>query len=324
MKKYIKYLLSLTAVTAAIFILSLTSFAADEIYAGRVQTQSGNLNVRSGASSTAYVITSIKNSSWVTLTGKSGKWWRVEYADGKYGWCHSDYIKVYGDSYPVTVNISSGHLNVRKGAGTDYQVKAKLYKGDEAVIIKKGSEFSRILYDGNKTGYAATAYLKKKAAPYPAVSLSVPSYKQTDSRWSAYPIGTTGGTIGTIGCTTTALAMTESYHTGATVTPKDMVKKLSYSASGTLYWPSTYSVELAESDYLERIYGLLRKGKPVVFGAKKSGGTQHWVTVTGYKGSTEKLTRSGFTVNDPGSKTRLTLADFMAVYPNEYKIVYRK
>lgn len=324
MKKLLKYILSLTVVTATLFIFSLTSLASGEVYAGRVQTQSGNLNVRSRASSTGSVITSIKNSSWVTLTEKSGKWWRVEYADGKYGWCHSDYIKVYNDSYPVTVNVSSGYLNVRKGSGTDYDVKAKLYKGDSAVVIKRGSEFSRILYKGNKTGYAATAYLKKKSTSYPAVSVSVPSFKQTDSRWASYPIGTTGGTIGTIGCTTTALAMTESYHTGTTITPKEMVKKLSYSASGTLYWPATYSVELASSDYLGRIYELLKQGKPVVFGAKKANGTQHWVTVTGYKGSTEKLTMSGFTINDPGSKTRLTIADFMAVYPNEYKIVYRK
>ncbi len=324
MKKLLKYILSFTVVTATLFIFSLTSFAAEGTYAGKVQTQSGNLNVRSRASSTSSVITSIKNSSWVTLTEKEGKWWRVEYADGKYGWCHSDYIKVYTDSYPVTVSISSGHLNVRKGAGTDYDVKAKLYKGEDAVIIKYGSKFSRILYKGNKTGYAASSYLKKKSTSYPAVSLSVPSFKQTDSRWSSYPIGTTGGTIGTIGCTTTALSMTESFHTGTTITPKDMVKKLSYSASGTLYWPATYSVELASSDYLVRIYELLKQGKPVVFGAKKSGGTQHWVTVTGYKGNTEKLTKSGFTVNDPGSKTRLTIADFMAVYPTEYKIVYRK
>lgn len=324
MKKFLKYILSLTVVTATLFIFSLTSLASGETYAGKVQTQSGNLNVRSRASSTASVITSIKNSSWVTLTEKSGKWWRVEYADGKYGWCHSDYIKVYTDSYPVTVNVSSGYLNVRKGEGKNYDVKAKLYKGDDAVVIKKGSEFSRILYKGNKTGYAASSYLKKISTSYPAVSLSVPSFKQTDSRWSSYPIGTTGGTIGTIGCTTTALAMTESYHTGTTITPKDMVKKLSYSASGMLYWPVTYSVELASSDYLGRIYELLRQGKPVVFGAKKSSGTQHWVTVTGYKGNTGKLTASGFTVNDPGSKTRLTIADFMAVYPNEYKIVYRK
>ena len=128
MKKFLKYILSLTAVTAALFIFSLTSSATGEVYAGRVQTQSGNLNVRTKASTSASVITSIVNSSWVTLKEKSGSWWRVEYAEGKSGWCHSSYIKVYDDSYPVTVNISSGYLNVRKGAGTGYEVRDKLYK----------------------------------------------------------------------------------------------------------------------------------------------------------------------------------------------------
>lgn len=326
MKKIINLLLSAVIIMTIVFSLPVNSSAATETYAGKVSTSSGNLNVRSAASSSASVITSIKNSSWVTLLKKSGSWWRVEYKDGKYGWCHSDYIKKYSSSYGVTVSVSSGKLNVRKGAGTSYAVKAKLNKGEDAVVIKYGDSWSRILYRGNKTGYVSTSYIKKTSSSgsYSSISLSVPSFKQTDSRWSSYPLGTTGGTIGTIGCTTTALAMTESYHTGTTVTPKAMAQKLSYSASGSLYWPSTYSTELAGSDYLSRIYALLKQGKPVVFGAKKSNGTQHWVTVTGYNGSKSSLSKSGFTINDPGSNTRTTLADFMSAYPNVYKIVYRK
>ncbi|MBQ8502995.1 MAG: SH3 domain-containing protein [Clostridia bacterium] len=326
MKKIISFMLSAVVVLTIVFTFGVNSSAADEAYAGRVATSSGNLNVRSAPSSSSSVITSIKKSSWVTLTGKSGSWWRVEYANGKYGWCHSDYIKKQENSYGVTVNITSGKLNVRKGAGMSYDVKAKLNKGEDAVVIKYGASWSRILYRGNKTGYVSTSYIRKVTSQgaYSAISLSVPSFKQTDSRWSSYPLGTTGGTIGTIGCTTTALAMTESFHTGKTVTPKAMAQKLSYSASGSLYWPSTYSTEMAGSDYLSRIYKLLSEGKPVVFGAKKSNGTQHWVTVTGYNGSTQTLAGKGFTVNDPGSNTRTTLSDFLSAYPNVYKIVYRK
>ncbi len=326
MKKVISIVLSLVLVFTLFFSLSVNTSAAGEIYAGKVVTSSGNLNVRSSASKSAAVITSVKNSSWLTLVKKNGNWWYVEYANGKYGWCHSDYIKKYTGSYAVTVNISSGSLNVRKGAGTQYEVKTTLKKGEDAVVIKHGDSWSRILYRGNKTGYVSTTYIKKvsSSASFPAVSLSVPSFKQTDSRWASYPLGTTGGTIGTIGCTTTALAMTESFHTGTTVTPKAMAQKLSYSASGSLYWPSSYVVEIASSDYLSVIYNLLKSGKPVVFGAKKSGGTQHWVTVTGYNGNASTLSKSGFTVNDPGSNTRTTLSHFLSAYPNVYKIVYRK
>lgn len=324
MKKNVKLILSALTVMIVAFIFLTPASAASDTYAGKVVTSSGNLNVRSSPSSSASVVTSLKKSSWVTLTGKSGKWWRVEYADGKYGWCHSDYIKHYDTTYGVTVSLSSGYLNVRSGAGKKHPVQDKLYKGEDAVIMQYGPNWSRILYNGNKVGYAASSYLKKSTGATEKISLSVVSFKQTDSRWASYPIGTTGGTIGTIGCTTTALAMTESYHTGTTITPKAMAQRLSYSASGSLYWPGTYSTEIAGTDYLSRIYSLLKQGKPVVFGATKSNGTQHWVTVTGYNGNTDSLSKSGFTVNDPGSNTRKTIADFMSAYPNAYKIVYRK
>ncbi len=300
------------------------ALASSQAFAGKIATESTSLNVRKSPSSSSAVITSLKKSSWVTLTKQSGSWWYVEYGDGKFGWCHGDYIKKYSKSYPVTVNTKTDTLNVRSGAGTSYSVKDRLSKGEDAVVISVSGDWARILYRGNKTGYSHKSYLKKATASSGSVTLNVPSYKQTDSRWAAYPIGTTGGTIGTIGCTTTALAMTESYHTGKTIIPKAMAQRLSYSASGSLYWPSDYSVEYASSDYLSRIYTLLKQGKPVVLGAKKANGTQHWVTVTGYSGSTGAFSKAGFTINDPGSGTRKTVADFLAAYPTVYKIVYKK
>lgn len=324
MKKSINILLSALIITATLVFAPPEAASAADTFAGKVVTSSGRLNVRSSPSSSSSVVTSLENSTWVTIWGKSGAWWRVEYSDGKYSWCHSDYLKKYNNTYGVTVNINSGYLNVRTGAGKTYTVQDKLLKGEDAVILYSGSYWSRILYRGNRIGYAYKSHLKESIASNTSIALSVPSYKQTDSRWSSYPIGTTGGTIGTIGCTTTALAMTESYHTGATITPVDMAKKLSYSASGSLYWPSSYSVEASGSDYISRIYALLKQGKPVVFGAKKSNGTQHWVTVTGFKGGPDNLTMASFTINDPGSSTRKTIADFMSAYPNAYKIVFRK
>lgn len=326
MKNFKKLIISVMIVLTVITSLVIPASAASASYAGKVSTASGNLNVRSSPSSSAAVITSLKNSAWVTLTQKSGSWWKVEYANNKYGWCHADYIKKYDSSYPMTVSVSSGNLNVRSGAGTSYAVKTKLPKGETVVRISSSGGWTRILYNGNKTGYVSSSYLKKvtSGTTYSKITMSVPSFKQTDSRWASYPIGTKGDTIGTIGCTTTALAMTESYHQGKTVNPKAMAQKLSYSASGMLYWPTYYSTELADSSYLARIYALLKSGKPVVFGATKANGSQHWVTVTGYSASTSSLSAKYFTVNDPGSNSRTTLADFIAAYPNAYKIVYRK
>lgn len=291
--------------------------------AGRVATEGGRLNLRSGPSTSASVVGSIANKSWLTVTEKSGSWYRTEYDDGKYAYVSADYVTHYPTSVDATVTLTSGYLNVRAGAGSEYAVKDRLQKGERVVVVKSNSTWCGIVYRGSRTGYVAKAYLKRTAeAGYKAISLDVPSFKQTDPRWKSHPIGTTGGTIGTIGCTTTALAMTESYHTGVTVTPPQMANKLSYSASGSLYWPSTYSVNIAGENYLGEIYSLLSKGKPVVFGMKASGGGQHWVTVYGFKGGS--LSPSAFLVNDPGSNTRTTLAQVLSSYPNPYKLVCRR
>ena len=318
-----KKLLYILCLGIMLLSLSLVAGAADS--AGKVVTKGGNLNVRSSPASSATVITSLKNSSWLTVKEESGSWYKVEYADGKFGWCSKSYVRHYPDTYEMRVNLSSGRLNVRSGAGTSYSIADSLNADDSVVILYGNDRWSRILYSGNKIGYAATPYLKApQSATYKKITLSVPSYKQTDSRWRNYPIGSYGDTIGTIGCTTTALAMTESYHSGAALTPDAMAKRLSYSPSGMLYWPTYYSVSDADKSYLSAIYTLLSQGKPVVFGAKKADGSQHWVTVTGYTKGGDSLSAEDFTINDPGSSSRTTLAEFMSVYPTAYRIVYRK
>ncbi len=319
MKRIIYFMLTVTAIMMCI---SFSSSALNS--AGRVATEGGRLNLRSGPSTSSAVVGSIQNKSWLTVKEKTGDWYRAEYAEGKEAYVNAAYVTHYTSSIDATVRVASGTLNVRSGAGTDFAVKDRLSKGERVVVVKSNSTWCGIVYRGNKTGYVAKAYLEKTVEnSYQAISLEVPSFKQTDSRWKNYPIGTTGGTIGTIGCTTTALAMTESYYRGYTITPPQMSKELSYSASGSLYWPSTYSVSLAGNDYLKEIYSILSKGKPVVFGMKKSGGSQHWVTVYGFKGG-NSLTASAFLVNDPGSNSRITLAQVMNSYPNPYKVVYRK
>lgn len=289
--------------------------------AGTVSVTSGRLNVRSSASTSGAVVSSLSKGSYVTLMSKSGNWWRVEYADNKYGYCHADYIKT-ATGTSATVKLSSGSLNVRSGTGTSYGKVASLYNGEVVIVLSKSGTWSRILYNGTKTGYVSSQYLStSSSSTYSKVSLSVPSFKQTDSRWASVKIGTSGKTIAQIGCATTAIAMMESHRTGTTIYPDAMSKKLSYSSSGNVYWPSNYTVVTSSSNYLNGIYSKLKAGKPVLFGAKKSSGTQHWVVITGYKGG-NSLTASGFTINDPGSNSRTTLQHLLNEYPTFYKYFY--
>lgn len=117
--------------------------------------------------------------------------------------------------------------------------------------------------------------------------------------------------------------MMESYRTGTTIYPDAMSKKLTYSSSGDLYWPSNYVQTTNASQYLQAIYQQLKAGKPVLIGAKSNVGRQHWVVVTGYQGGAN-LSPAQFTVNDPGSNTVKTLQQFLSSHPNFYKLVYYK
>ena len=77
---------------------------------------------------------------------------------------------------------------------------------------------------------------------------------------------------------------------------------------------------MAKDDYLLQIRSVLQSGKPVIFGSKKAGGAQHWCVVTGWDG--KALSDGSFTVNDPASASRTTLAQFRAIYPVPYKLAW--
>lgn len=321
-----KRLLSITIIITillSLFVFPIKSYGATlTSQAGVVSVSSGRLNVRKSASTGSTVLTSLSNGSYITLISLSGSWYYVEYADGKYGYCHKNYIKPdSGKTATVTTNSTS--LNVRSGAGTNYSIKDSVSKGDIVIILSSSNSWSKILYDGVKTGYVSSQYLKTKqtTGEYSAVSLNVPDFKQTDSRWANVIIGNSGKTIGKIGCATTAIAMIESYRTGKTIYPDAMSKKLSYSSSGNLYWPSDYTVVTSSSNYLIKIYQKLKEGKPVLFGAKNNSGTQHWVVITGFTGG-NSINASMFEINDPGTKYRTNLQQFLNEYPTFYKYFY--
>lgn len=318
MKKALSLIMSI--IMTGILLLPMNAQAATvSSKAGAVSVSSGKLNVRSSNSTGSAVVTSLAKGSYVTLISKTGSWWRVEYSDGRYGYCHADYITALSGS-AMKVNIQSGSLNVRSGPSTAYAKTGSLSKGEIVLVLSSSGTWKRILYHGTKTGYVSAQYLTAATnnSSYSAVSLKVPSFKQTDSRWANTKIANSGKTIAQIGCATTAIAMMESYRTGTMIYPNTMSKKLSYSSSGNVYWPGDYKVVTSSSGYLGGIYNQLKAGKPVLFGAKNSYGGQHWVVITGYTGGST-LSASGFTINDPGSSTRTTLQQFLNSYPNFYK-----
>ena len=314
---------SIRLVAVVLVLISLFSYAGVDaeaattgLTAGKITVGSGNLYVRSSASASAPILSKLPSGSYATLLSQSGGWWQVEYSKGQYGYSSSAYITQLPGTYEDSV-ISS--LNVRSGPGTSYGVIGWLNSGDYVVVMSSSDSWKKILFNGTSIGYVNGAYLKSGVG-YASVSLNVPSFKQMDSRWANITVGSSGGTIGTIGCSTVSLAMSESYRTGITIFPSDMVKKLSYTSGGAVYWPSNYTAYFG-TDYLTTIYNLLKAGKTVLVGSKDAYGGQHWVVVTGFTGGAT-LSSSSFTINDSGSSLRTTLQQYFIVYPNFYKIMH--
>jgi len=327
MKRTCSLILTLILTFSLFSNFNLTAKASSTVYgAGKVTTASTSLNVRKSASTSSSVITTLKRNSQVTLINKSGNFWYVRYSASGYGYCSADYITVTSKDVK-TVKTTSGNLNVRSSASTSGTILTTLKSGTKVPVISTANGWSKILYNGNKTGFVSSAYLttstqNNTTTSYKAIKLSgVPNFKQTDSRWANVIIGSSGQTIAKIGCATTAIAMLESKRTNSTIYPHNMMKKLSYTSGGAVYWPTNYTQITSQSGYLNKIYNLLEQGKPVIVGAKKSNGGQHYVVVTGVK-ATNTLTTSSFYINDPGSSTRTTLNQFFSAYPYFYKMLH--
>lgn len=317
MKKHFKQITStlIVLLLLALMLPGTAKAAAPGSKAGQVSASA--LNVRSSASSSSSIVSTLSGGNYVTLLSRSGDWWRVEYGSGKYGYCYAKYIDVLSSSYAAYTTAS---VNVRSGPGTTYNIIGWAGSGQYSVIIGFAGDWNKVLFDGNKVGYIKGSYMVAANTGYSSVSLNVVSFKQFDSKWSWVEVGTSGKTIKSIGCVTTNLAMSESYRTGTTIYPDQMEARLKYTADGSVYWPSNYSAYTG-SDYLSVAYNLLKSGKPVLIGLRNSYGSQHWVLITGYTGGFS-LDASLFTVNDPASSYRTTLQEVMNAYPTYYKLMH--
>ncbi len=295
------------------------------IGAGRVNTQSSSLNVRSSPSSNASVKTRLLKNTYITLISKTGSYWYIQYSSTGYGYCHENYIYQVSSSV-MQVKTQSGNLRVRAEASLNSAITDKLPSGEYVTVHTANDDFARIIYNGGKVGYVSRNYIVKPASitsKYSKILLDVPDFKQTDPRWANVTLGASGQSISKIGCATTALAMTESYNTNTVIYPNAMAKKLSYTSGGAVYWPANYNVVTTQSGYLSVIYDTLKSGKPVIIGAKNTYGGQHYVVVTGVK-ACDTLTTYAFYINDPGSNSKITLNQFFNSYPYFYKMLYVK
>lgn len=301
------------AALGASAVLTLGAAALD---GGTVRVNSA-LNVRSAPTTASAVRGKLQAGRSVTLYERSGNWWRIGYAGGS-GYVYAAYIEEQHLAVRY-VRTYGGNLHVRAAASTASAVIDSLPNTSAVLILGVEGNFARVLLPDERTGYVSRDYLVIAAPTVgsDAVTLAVPSYKQYDSRWASRRLPGSGEKLSTHGCAVTALAMAESYRTGETVTPTDILAAERFTANGAIYWPTTYTWGDAS---LATVRAALLAGKPVILHVQKPNGSTHFVTVYGFTGGA--LDAANFRILDPGSESRTTLADLLAVYPNIVKTLY--
>ena len=141
---------------------------------------SSSLNVRSDASTSSSVITSLKNAEKVQIIEKKDNGWsKVKTESGKIGWVSSKYLvntpsnsgntssqdnssssqnNSVATSGNVKVNTSSG-LNVRKGPGTNHSIIGSLAGGSVVQSKEKSGGWVKVVLPNGSTGWVSGQYV---------------------------------------------------------------------------------------------------------------------------------------------------------------------
>lgn len=133
---------------------------------GYVILSEGTLNVRESASTESEVIGKLNCGDKVTILETTGDWYKVSYGtEGKSGYVSRLSITSSEEDakaaalasfmYETGVAVvSEGALNIRSGAGTEYEVINQLDNGDKVIILEKGTEWFKVYFGRNyEVGY---------------------------------------------------------------------------------------------------------------------------------------------------------------------------
>ncbi|GIM30646.1 sporulation protein [Clostridium polyendosporum] len=113
------------------------------------------LNIRSGAGTQYEVLGTLNKGEKVKIANQVGDWYSIYWGDHG-GFVYSKYIQVITEQYGVvTVSV----LNVRSGAGTQYEVLGTLNKGEKVKIANPVGDWYSI-YWGDHGGFVYSKYIQ--------------------------------------------------------------------------------------------------------------------------------------------------------------------
>lgn len=171
-------LLAALALAAALVAGLVAGPAASPATAATTKQATVNLNLRTGASTSYRVVTTLQKGTKVSVSSTKGSWSRVA-AGKKSGWVSSKYlatpaaakkpavkkpaVKKPAVKKPAakkpTAKMTTANLNLRSGASSTYRVVKVLKKGTRVSVSSTKGSWSQVAASG-KTGWVSSKYLK--------------------------------------------------------------------------------------------------------------------------------------------------------------------
>ena len=208
MKRNVSKVLSVLLIAALMLSFTAVASAETRMYATRA------VNVRSGPSTSYYILGSLEQNEMVMATGRVyDGWYEIQW--GSYGYAYvagnylsySKYEPGYNPNYNcypgnrgVTLKVcpdcgdtyySTTALNVRRGPSTKYSIVGSLNRGQKCTVVGKSGNWYKLLTADGSDAYASAKYLKL----YARQNGSTPSTPSTPS----YPHGNYGTYYATTG-----------------------------------------------------------------------------------------------------------------------------
>lgn len=140
---------------ATVLLSSISAFAYD--YIGKGTVTGGVVNIRSEASAEASIIgTGVKGTTYGVISQENG-WAKIETADGVVGFMNLGYFSV-SESERVSVTITGSVVNVRTGAGMNYDVIGSVFKGQSFPVLGKENGWYKISFN-NASGFVSDEFV---------------------------------------------------------------------------------------------------------------------------------------------------------------------
>lgn len=121
-------------------------------------TTTAHLNLRQGAGTNFDIITTLNPNTSLTILGQNGAWFNVRVGTQE-GWVHSDFVQTGTSSQTTRTGTTIAHLNLRQGAGTNFDIITTLDPNTHLTILTESGAWFNVRI-GSQEGWVHSNYVR--------------------------------------------------------------------------------------------------------------------------------------------------------------------